>query len=65
MTQQPVAIVVAGVLIAGAIALTNHWAMDGNGPLLLNRWTGTVVICQAGYQPNVFELHCPPPTKQQ
>jgi hypothetical protein len=45
MNQQAAAIVIAGALIAAAIALTNHWALhqDGGSTLLLNRWTGTVV----------------------
>jgi hypothetical protein len=59
MYQQVVAIVIAGALIAAAIALTNHWAVQGGQsgvpPLLLNRWTGTVVMCT----PHNGHLRCP------
>jgi hypothetical protein len=43
------AIIIAGALIAGAIMLTNHWALGPFGahpPVLMNRWTGTVVFCR-------------------
>jgi hypothetical protein len=41
----PAAIVVAGGLIAAAIAFTSHWTVTGNGGgvVRLNRWTGDVV----------------------
>jgi hypothetical protein len=45
MNQQPVAIIIAGALIAAAITLTNHWALvavhsEGSNLMLrLNRWT--------------------------
>jgi hypothetical protein len=60
MSQQAVAIVIAGALIAAAIMLTNHWAVGayGPGPLVrMNRWTGTAFICrpETGY-----EMSCPP-----
>ena len=42
-----VAIIIAGALIAAAIALTNHWALYQNSDTLLrlNRWTGDVIVC--------------------
>jgi hypothetical protein len=60
MNQQAVAIIIAGVLIATAVALTNHWAFDPGG-YLLNRWTGTVVVCT----PNLAtrEMSCPAQSK--
>jgi|SoimicMinimDraft_3_1059731.scaffolds.fasta_scaffold509532_1 hypothetical protein len=66
INQQATAIIIASVLIAGVIALTNHWALNGDGSLRLNRWTGTVVLC-AGYQAVTYELQCPPvlPNAQQ
>lgn len=53
MNQQAVAIIIAGALIAAAIALTNHWTLvaqhNENSTLILrlNRWTGSVVECVA------------------
>ena len=63
MNQQAIAIVIAGALIASAIALTNHWALytlgDSLAPVLrLNRWTGNIVACGGMLQPG-WELHCP------
>jgi hypothetical protein len=52
--MQAIAIIIAGALIAAAIALTNHWTIHPAVPgtvLLLNRWTGTVVFC-TGIQPS-------------
>jgi hypothetical protein len=46
-----IAVIIAGALIAGAIAFTNHWALvaqhNENSTLILrlNRWTGSVVEC--------------------
>jgi hypothetical protein len=61
MNQQAVAIIIVGALIAGAIALTNHWAFTSHGEgaigFLLNRWTGTVYFCTP--LPS-FEMSCPP-----
>jgi len=41
-----VAIIIAGFLVAGAIAVTNHWSVsqinNGYGILQLNRWTGNI-----------------------
>ena len=67
MSQQAVAIIIAGALIAAAIALTNHWALvaqhrgEDMTPLILrlNRWTGTVVVCGGLRQPG-WEMPCPP-----
>ena len=66
INQQATAIIIASVLIAGVIALTNHWALNSDGSLRLNRWTGTVVLC-ARYQAVTYELQCPPvlPNAQQ
>jgi hypothetical protein len=64
MNQQAVAIVIAGALIAAAIALTNHWSLigdPGSSPLTLvrlDRWTGTVVMCGASVLPG-WEIPCP------
>ena len=64
MNQQAIAIIIAGALIAAAIALTNHWALvqtgDPGSSLLvrLNRWTGVVVICGGSVQPG-WEMPCP------
>jgi hypothetical protein len=46
--NQQAAIIIAGGLIAAAVALTNHWALytagDSVAPVLrLNRWTGNIV----------------------
>jgi hypothetical protein len=45
--NQPIAIVLAGALIAGAILITNHWALGvaAELPVLMNRWTGNIVWC--------------------
>jgi hypothetical protein len=44
MNQQAAAIIIAGGLIAAAIALTNHWTLhQSDTTLRLNRWTGNVV----------------------
>jgi uncharacterized membrane protein YgdD (TMEM256/DUF423 family) len=51
------AIIIAGVLIATAIALTNHWSFIAPGGVLLNRWTGTVVLC--AQSPATLEVSCP------
>ena len=56
MNLQAAAIIIAGALIAGAIALTNGWEMvyfnagsQGakaiHSALLMNRWTGIITIC--------------------
>jgi len=55
--MQAAAIVIAGVLIAAVIALTNHWALvaqhNENSTLILrlNRWTGSIVECVALIEP--------------
>jgi hypothetical protein len=69
VNQQAAAIIIAGALIAAAIALTNHWELRVAGDsntLLLNRWTGTITICGGVKQPG-WETTCPPtfPTQQQ
>jgi hypothetical protein len=61
--NQQAAIIIAGGLIAAAIALTNHWTLytaggDFTSFLRLNRWTGTVVVCGGGLKPG-WELPCP------
>jgi hypothetical protein len=48
--NQSAAIIIAGGLIAAAIALTNHWQIAGTGSAAvafarLDRWTGAVVWC--------------------
>jgi hypothetical protein len=68
MNQQAAAIVIAGVLIAAAIAFTNHWALvaqrleAGDTILRLNRWTGSVVNCVGliNRKRDVWEVTCPP-----
>ena len=47
MLNPPLAIIVAGALIALAIGLTNHWEVttSGEGTYRLNRWTGAVSLC--------------------
>ena len=66
MNQQAAAIIIAGALIAGAIALTNHWTLvvsgtDANNRLIMrmNPWSGTIAICD-GIAPG-WEIPCPPP----
>lgn len=54
--NQQIAIIVAGALIAAAIALTNHWEPIQGG--LLNRWTGTIFVC--GVDSATAEIVCPP-----
>jgi hypothetical protein len=48
---QAIAIFVAGVMIAAAILLTNHWSTihydPVTGVLLLNHWTGSITLCSA------------------
>jgi hypothetical protein len=56
--NQPTATIIAGALIAAAIALTNHWSLAADGRLL-NRWTGTVFLC--GQSPTQDTLLCPLP----
>jgi hypothetical protein len=47
MIVQPFATIIAGALIALAIALTSHWemAITGEGNFRLNRWTGAINVC--------------------
>lgn len=63
------AVIIAGALIAAAIALTNHWSLIGDpsspgnreGTMLarLDRWTGSVVICAPpGLLPG-WKVPCP------
>src|SRR5438445_196340 len=64
MNQQAIAIVIAGALIAAAIALTNHWELHQDDPMVrLNRWTGAVVLCLPFQPPGgtgmELEFHCP------
>ena len=57
----PWAIIVAGALIAAAIALTNHWVLfrtPEGATVRLNRWTGTAVMCGGRVSPG-WELPCP------
>ena len=60
--NQQMATIIAGALIAAAIALTNHWEPVQNGALL-NRWTGAVYMCAPILIPAAAatELSCPPP----
>jgi hypothetical protein len=59
MTPQATGIIIAGALIAAAVTLvpvaimlTNHWTLVVAAPkvaesaMLLNRWTGDVVVCE-------------------
>jgi excisionase family DNA binding protein len=62
--SQPTAIVIAGTLIAAAIALTNHWTFavvpgEINTTLRMNRWTGSIVLCGRSSPSTPFELRCP------
>jgi hypothetical protein len=43
----PIAIVIAGLLIATAVMLAFHWQISGtdNGVYRLDRWTGHVISC--------------------
>jgi hypothetical protein len=63
MNQQAIAIIIAGALIAAAIALTNHWELQsGDSFVRLNRWTGAIVLClpvQPGATAMEMEFHCP------
>ena len=60
----PWAIIIAGALIAAAIAWTNHWSFDpgpqGGSASLLNRWTGRVIVCGGNVLPG-WEILCPVP----
>ena len=62
----PWAIIIAGALIAAAIALTNHWSFDpgpqGGTATLLNRWTGRVIVCGGHVLPG-WEIPCPVPAE--
>lgn len=74
MNLQAAAIIIAGALIAGAIALTNRWEMvyfnagrQGakaiHSALLMNRWTGIITICAPTMMTGEFsnwEMSCPP-----
>lgn len=64
MNQQAAAIIIAGALIAGAIALTNHWALvtGQDKPIMrMNRWTGTIASCLPVHLSGGVEWQCPPP----
>jgi hypothetical protein len=45
--MNPIAIIIAGALIAAAIAFTNHWQISAADTLVfrLDRWSGDVVVC--------------------
>lgn len=43
----PAAIVLGAALIAAAILISNHWAVMP-GMVLLDRWTGHLILCQVG-----------------
>ena len=61
MNQQAAAIIIAGALIAAAIALTNHWVLfrtPEGATVRLNRWTGTAVMCGGRVLPG-WEMPCP------
>jgi hypothetical protein len=40
--NHPIAIVIAGVLIAAAIELTNRWTLHSQVLVRMNNWTGSV-----------------------
>jgi len=40
--SHPIAIVIAGALIAAAIALTNRWTLHSQVLVRMNNWTGSV-----------------------
>jgi len=44
----PVAIIIAGIFVAAAILVTNHWQLSGaqSDAVRLDRWTGDTVACQ-------------------
>jgi hypothetical protein len=58
----PLAIIIAGALIAAAIALTNRWEFyptpQGGLDHRLDRWTGRVVVCGGAIRPG-WEIPCP------
>jgi len=45
----PAAIILAGVLIAASVAMTNRWAISNSAPFAgayrLDRWTGQIMWC--------------------
>jgi hypothetical protein len=67
---QIIAIVVGAGLIAGAILITNHWAIMPGGAnsiaatVRLNRWTGSIDVCSinakspTGSNPAGLQLTC-------
>jgi hypothetical protein len=55
---QPIAIIIAGALIAVTIMLTVYWTFNST-QFLLNRWTGTVTYCNV--RSGGWDVECPPP----
>ncbi len=51
MSRQPVAIVVAGALIAAAFALTKYWMVVPTAGLQVDRWSGKVLFCAGDREP--------------
>jgi hypothetical protein len=60
MNRPRVALVVAGSLIAAAVALTNHWTGDAPTALRMDRWTGGVLFCEGLREPGAgWIMSCP------
>jgi hypothetical protein len=56
----PVAIIIAGALIAATILVTNHWQLSGTlgDAVRLNRWTGDTVACVAVKRDDWISIVC-------
>jgi hypothetical protein len=56
-----VAIIVGAVVIAAAILIVFRWQIASPGAtMLLDRWTGTVVVCDLIRQQAPAKLNCEP-----
>lgn len=55
----PAAVVIGALMVACAILFVFRWEVAGPAPLVLDRWTGVVVLCDVPDQRPVT-LRCRP-----
>jgi hypothetical protein len=60
MQPLALAIVIVGVIFAATAAFLFRWEVHDSGVVRLDRWTGTISICQARVTPGPLECNQKP-----
>jgi len=55
-----IAIIIAAIVLAVSVLFLFRWELSGPVPLLLDRWTGKVVVCDVQSHDRPLQLNCSP-----